>query len=205
MRLVNIVTRRHIKRILYQKTQTQRALRSSGLFWTATAKAVVVNCRPPDYTARGGLHIADGAEPWCGPARRPANPCVARTSGAPSRALFHSPVPGPVHVTDPIFGPCALAPPAFVARSCTHADGALESRRAHRARRMGAATTHFPPNRLHRQPTSAPLDVRIPVFSAGLGGKGESADRTESRPRSTIVPRGRVLWQWCQRFGGEVP
>ena len=115
MRLVNIVTRRHTKRILYQKTQTQRALRSSGLFWTATAKAVIVNCRPPDYTARGGLHIADGAEPWCGPARRPANPCVARTSGAPSRALFHSPVPGPVHVPPDIRPMCFGAPDFSVA------------------------------------------------------------------------------------------
>ena len=35
----------------------------------------------------------------CGPARRPANPCVARTSGAPSCALFHSPVPGPGYAT----------------------------------------------------------------------------------------------------------
>ena len=67
--------------------------------WSATAKAVKVNCRPPDYTARGGLRIADGAEPWCGPARRLANSCVARTSGAPSCALFHSPVPGPGHAT----------------------------------------------------------------------------------------------------------
>ena len=58
-----------------------------------------VNCRPPDYTARDGLHIVDGAEPWCGPARRLANPRVARTSGAPSCALSHSPVPGPGHAT----------------------------------------------------------------------------------------------------------
>ena len=72
---------------------------SSSGFRSATAKPVMVNCRPPDYTARDGLHIADGAEPWCGPARRLANPCVARTSGAPSCALFHSPVPGPGHVT----------------------------------------------------------------------------------------------------------
>ena len=75
------------------------ATSSSGLFWSAAAKPVRVNCRPPDYTARDGLHMADGAEPWCGPARRLANPCVARTSGAPSRALFHSPVPGPGHAT----------------------------------------------------------------------------------------------------------
>ena len=68
-------------------------------FWSAAAKAVMANCRPPDYTAWEGLHIADGAEPWCGPARRLADPCVARTSGAPSRALFHSPVPGPGHAT----------------------------------------------------------------------------------------------------------
>ena len=66
---------------------------------SATAKPVIVNCRPPDYTARDGLHIAGGSEPWCGPARRLANPCVARTSGASSRALFHSPVPGPGNVT----------------------------------------------------------------------------------------------------------
>ena len=34
----------------------------------------------------------------------------------------------------------------------------------------------------------APLDVRVlVVFSAGLGGNDESADRAESRPRSKIV------------------
>ena len=38
-----------------------------------------------------------------------------------------------------------------------------------------------------RELPSAPLDVRILVFSAGLGGKDESADHAESRPRSTIL------------------
>ena len=75
------------------------ATSSSVTSGAPAAKPVIVYCRPPDYTARDGLHIADGAEPWCGPARRLANPCVARTSGAPSCALFHSPVPGPGHVT----------------------------------------------------------------------------------------------------------
>ena len=68
-------------------------------FWSAAAKPVMVYCRPPDYTTRDGLRIVDGAQPWCGPARRLASPCVGRTSGAPSCALFHSPVPGPGHVT----------------------------------------------------------------------------------------------------------
>ena len=90
---VKFLKRRHNLRILYQKTQTQRALPERH------GKTRESNCRPPDYTARDGLHIADGAKPWCGPARRLANPCFARTSGAPSCALFHSPIPGPGNVT----------------------------------------------------------------------------------------------------------
>ena len=82
-----------------QSESFTRNPRRNELFQSASAKPVIVNCRPPDYTARDGLHIADGAEPWCGPARRLANPCVARTSGAPSCALFRSPVPGPGQVT----------------------------------------------------------------------------------------------------------
>ena len=81
----------------------------------------------------------------CGPARRLANPRVGRTSGAPSCALFHSPVPGPQgRDMSPGIRQMCLGAPDF--RSCTHAYDALESRRAHRARLMGAATTHLPPN-----------------------------------------------------------
>ena len=82
-----------------QSESFTRKPRRNEHFRSTSAKPVIVNCRPPDYTARDGLHIADGAEPWCGPARRLASPCVGRTSGAPSCALFHSPVPGPGHVT----------------------------------------------------------------------------------------------------------
>ena len=84
-----------------QSESFTRKPRRNELFRNATAKPVRVNCRPPDYTARGGLHIhiADGSEPWFGPARRLANPRVARTSGAPSCGLSHSPVPGPGHAT----------------------------------------------------------------------------------------------------------
>ena len=97
MRKVNIVLQGVI--IPNPLPETPDATISPGLFWSAAAKPVRVNCRPPDYTARDGLHIVDGAEPWCGPARRLANPRVARTSGAPSCALSHSPVPGPGHAT----------------------------------------------------------------------------------------------------------
>ena len=84
----------------YKKTQTQQAT-SSLFFRSAAAKPVADGLLSSArlYTARGGLHIVDGAEPWCGPARRLADPCVGRTSRAPSCALFHSPVPGPGHVT----------------------------------------------------------------------------------------------------------
>ena len=79
-----------------------RKPRRNELFRSATAKPVMVYCRPPDYTARDGLHIADGVEPWCGPARRLANPRVARTSGCLRCALLR-PVsqsgPGPGHAT----------------------------------------------------------------------------------------------------------
>jgi len=78
---VNIVRRRHRKRIFYQKTQTQRALLGFSGAPRHTKKAVKVNCRPPDYTARDGLHIADGVEPRFGPARRLASPCVAQPPG----------------------------------------------------------------------------------------------------------------------------
>ena len=124
----------------YQKTQTQRAL--PGFSGAPRQKPVRVNCRPPDYNARDGLHIADGAEPWCGPARRLADPCAARTSGAPSRALFHSPVPGPGHVTRysahvpcrPRFfqlHPCRWRPREPVCPASASA---------------GTTTTHFQPN-----------------------------------------------------------
>ena len=82
-----------------QSESFTRKPRRNELLRSATAKPVRVNCPPPDYTARDGLQIADGAEPWRGPARRLANPCVARTSGAPSCAMFHSPVPRPGHAT----------------------------------------------------------------------------------------------------------
>ena len=45
----------------------------------------------------------------------------------------------------PDIRPMCFGAPDF--RSCTHADDALESRRAHRARLMGAAGSHLPPNR----------------------------------------------------------
>jgi len=94
-----------------QSESFTRKPRRNELFRSAAAKPVMVYCRPPDYTARDGLHIADGAEPWCGPARRLANPCVGRTSGAPSCALFHSPVPGPGH--DTRYSPNVLWRPRF--------------------------------------------------------------------------------------------
>ena len=65
---------------------------------------------------------------------------------------------------------------------------ALESRRVHQEHRSGTAETHLPPNRPQITAPSAPLDVQILVFSEGLGGKDESADRAESLPRSAIVP-----------------
>ena len=142
---VNIVARRHTKRILYHKTQTQRALPS--LPEAPRQKPLWLIAVRPDSIARGGLHIADGAEPsWCGPARRLlANPCIARTSGAPSCALFHSPVPGPGHITRRY---SAHVPwrPRFPQLSSL-IDDALESRRAHRAHRSGTADSHLPPNR----------------------------------------------------------
>ena len=73
----------------------KNSLRNATSF--ASAKLVKVNCRCRSGSALDGLHIANGAEPWRVPARRLADPCVARTSGALSRALFHSPVPGPGH------------------------------------------------------------------------------------------------------------
>ena len=82
-----------------QSESFTRKPRRNERFRSAAAKSAIVSCRPPDYTARDGLHIVDGAEQWCGPARRLANPCVGRTSGAPSCALFYSPVPGPGHAT----------------------------------------------------------------------------------------------------------
>ena len=88
--LVNIVTRRrHAKRILYyQKTQMQRALPERQ------RKTRLHRSGRPSHRGWCGTIVR-----LCGPARRLANPCVARTSGAPSCALFHSPVPGPGHVT----------------------------------------------------------------------------------------------------------
>ena len=81
--------------------------------------------------------------------------------------------------------PMCFGAPDFI--SCPLVNDALESRRAHPACLMGAAETHFPPNR-PQITTLAPPDVRVLVFSAGLGGKDEPADRAESRPRSTMAP-----------------
>ena len=111
------------------------------------------------------------------PARRPNLGCALLRPVSQS-----GPRTGTCH---PVFGN-VLWRPGFL--SCAHADDALESQRAYRARLMGAAETHLPPNRPQITTLGAPIDVRILVFSVGLGGKGESADRAESRPRSTMVP-----------------
>ena len=90
----------------------------------------------------------------------------------------------------PDIRPMCFGAPDFL--SCPLVNDSLESRRAHPACLMGAAETHLPPNRPHpdnnhpRRPP-APLGAQALVFSAGLGGKGESADRVESRPRSKIA------------------
>ena len=107
--------------------------------------------------------------------------------------------------------PMFLGAPGF--RSCPLVnDALLESRRAHPTCLMGAAETHLPPNRPQITTLGAPIDVRILVFSAGLGGKGESADRAESRPRSTMVPAkfpgyiesGDVQNTTTPMFGGNI-
>ena len=129
--------RQYTKRILFQKTQTQRA------FPEAAAKPVMVYCRPPDYTARDGLtsrmvrnHGAglledSPARASAEPQVRPLAPCfTARSQGRDM---------------SPNIRPMFLGAPDFL--SCTHADDTLESRRAHPAFLTGVAETHLPPNR----------------------------------------------------------
>ena len=144
MRKVNTVARRHTKRIIYLPENPD----ATSSFRSATAKPVIVNCRPPDYTARGGLHISHRG--WCGtmvwacsktrqPVRRPNLRCALLrpvSQSAPQAGICR-----------PIFGQCAaLAPPIFVAAPlcqwCPREPACPSS-----TPNGGSTSTHFPPNR----------------------------------------------------------
>ena len=126
VRKVSIVTRRHTKRILCQLPENLDATSYSGLFfWTATAKAVIVHCRPPvrptkplgtAFTSRmvrnrgAGLLEDSPTRASPGPQVRPLlAPCF--TVRSPDRDM------------SPDFRPICLGAPDFL--SWAHADDAL--------------------------------------------------------------------------------
>ena len=132
------------EKVAIQSESFTRKPRRNELFRSATAKPVMVYCRPPDYTARGGLHVAEGAE----------NHGAGLLEDSPTRASPESQVRplAPCFTVrsqdrdmSPDIRPMCLGAPDFL--SCPLVNDALESRRVHPARLMGAADSHLPPNR----------------------------------------------------------
>ena len=157
--------RRHTKRILYQKTQTQRALLSLPEAPRQTPHGFIV-VRPttplgtaftPRMVRNHGAGLLEDSATRASPEPqvRPLAPCF--TARSPGRG------------TSPDIRPMCLGAPDF--RSGSLIDDALESPRAHRAHPSGTATTHFPPNR-PQITTLGPTLLPNPGFLCRIGRQG---------------------------------
>ena len=143
VRKVNIVTRRHPKRESFtRKSGHNELFRALPGQRGETRDSSLSSAR----LHRSGRPSLRG---WYGTVaqtssktRRPVHPCIARTSGAPSRALFHSPIPGPGHATrhhpSPVHSKVTIFSP----------DPLRWRMAVYRARLTWSGGSRLPPNRL---------------------------------------------------------